>query len=387
MVNRLMLHSCMMVALAGLAFDASAQATDNKQMAKAETPSGSRGTAPSLKLAYTSNRVWNAVTVADDGRVFASFPYWGGGSDQGPTVTELAPDGKPTAYPDAAWNSWKAGGDAAHTFVRVNAIRIGPEGHMWVVDAGEATLSPDKDIPSSAAKGKLVEIDMATNTVVRTIDMGPGSAARTYIDDIRFAGNYAFLTDAGDPGLVVLNLTTGEQRRVLEHTESTTDRRPMYAEGKMLMSEGKQVRIHADQLEVSPDQQWLYYQASSGPLYRVSVAALEDKSLSAKQLNAKVKLFYDTPTTGGTVIDGDGNVYVSDVNKLRIIKLTPEGKASVFLDDKRLVWADAMWIDKRGTLWIPAVQLNRTPNFQGGVSKVKYPVAIYSVDLGLKPAR
>lgn len=119
----------------------------------------------------------------------------------------------------------------------------------------------------------------------------------------------------------------------------------------------------------------------------MSIAALEDTKLSPTQLNAKVKLFYDTPTTGGTVIDGDGNIYVSDVNKLKIIKLTPEGKESVLVDDKRLVWADAMWIGHDGKLWIPAVQLNRAPNFQGGVSKVKYPVAIYSMDLGLKPAR
>lgn len=352
----------------------------------AEVPAGATAPAP-LKLAYSSNRIWNAVTVADDGRVFASFPYWGGGADQGPTVAELAPDGKASPYPDADWNGWKRGIDPQHSFVRVNAIRIGPDGHLWVVDSGEASLSTAMPAGSHAARGKLVEIDLRSNKVVRVIDLSAGSTPRTYIDDIRFWKGHAFLTDAGDPGLVVLDLKTGTQRRVLEHIDATTDLRPMVAEGRTLISEGRQTRIHADQLEVSPDGKWLYFQASSGPLYRIAISALLDTSLARKALNRKVQFVYDTPTTGGTVIDGDGNVYVSDVNTLKILKITPQGKASTLVADPRLVWADAMWIDNHGRLWIPAVQLNRTPSFQNGVNKVHYPVAIYTMDLGLKPFR
>jgi hypothetical protein len=41
----------------------------------------------------------------------------------------------------------------------------------------------------------------------------PGS----YVDDVRFNGDFAYLTDAGKPGLIIVNLKTGAMRRVLEN--------------------------------------------------------------------------------------------------------------------------------------------------------------------------
>jgi sugar lactone lactonase YvrE len=345
------------------------------------------GTDARLERAYTSDSIMNAVAVSDDGRVFVSFPYWGGGAKPGPSVSELAKDGTPRAYPDAAWNNWNTSKDSAHAFVRVNAIRFGPDGNLWVVDSGEANVGGKPNGPDGA-KAKLIVIDVKQNKVITVIPLDASSTPHTYVDDLRFHGSTLFLTDAGDPGLIVVDTKTGTQRRVLTHVKSTTDERPMYAEGKKMMSNGHEVRIHADQLETSPDGTKLYYQASSGPMYVVPTAALEDASLSADQLNKQVRFFYDTPTTGGTVIDGDGNLYVSDVNRLRILRITPEGTATTLISDKRLVWADAMWIDSTGRLWIPAVQLNRTASFQNdGVSRVSRPVALYTMDLHLKPAR
>ena len=80
-------------------------------------------------------------------------------------------------------------------------------------------------------------------------------------------------------------------------------------------NEGNEVRIHADQLEISPDGKWLYFQPASGPLWRVETQYLNDENLTAKELSSKVSLFYKTPSTGGTAIDSKGNLYVSDINK------------------------------------------------------------------------
>lgn len=343
--------------------------------------------APALRTAFTSDRVLNAVTVSDGGRVFVSFPYWGGGDRPGPSVTELRPDGTPHAYPDEAWNNWLSSHDDAHAFVRVNAIRIGPDGRLWIVDSGEANVGGQENSPTGA-KPKLVVIDLGTNGVVKTIPLDRGVTSRSYVDDLRFHDHMLYLTDAGDPALIVVDQKTGTIRRVLSHAPSTTDERPMLAEGRVLTTGGKPARIHADQLETSPDGKRLYFQASSGPLYVVPTAALDDAGLSETELEKRVRPFCDTPTTGGTAIDGDGNLYVSDVDKLRILKITPQGRAHVLVADPRLVWADAMWIDNRGTLWIPAVQLDRTATFQpDGKSRVHLPVAIYTMDLHLKPSR
>jgi len=151
--------------------------------------------------------------------------------------------------------------------------------------------------------------------------------------------------------------------------------------------EGKDVHIHADQLEISPDGKWFYFQPASGPLWKVETQYLNDENLTDKELSSKVSLFYNTPSTGGTAIDSKGNIYVSDINKKQIIKLSPGGKESLVIKDERLLWADALWIDDDGYLWIPTGQLNRLAAFQNGISKVEFPVVIYKLKIGAKPTR
>jgi sugar lactone lactonase YvrE len=152
-------------------------------------------------------------------------------------------------------------------------------------------------------------------------------------------------------------------------------------------NQGKDVHIHADQLEISPDGKWLYFQPVSGPMWKVETKDLNDEDLTKNQLSDRVSLFHKTPSTGGTAIDADGNIYVSDVNLKQIIKITPNGKESLVIKDDRLLWADALWIDDDGYLWIPTGQLNRLAAFQNGKNKVKFPVTIYKMKIGAKPIR
>ena len=44
-----------------------------------------------------------------------------------------------------------------------------------------------------------------------------------------------------------------------------------------------------------------------------------------------------------------------------------------------------MWIDLDGFLWMPACQLNRLAPFQGGVSKVEFPMKVYKLKIGTGP--
>jgi hypothetical protein len=145
--------------------------------------------------------------------------------------------------------------------------------------------------------------------------------------------------------------------------------------------------VHADQLEVSPDGRYLYFQSASGPLYRIETRYLLDPHLPAAELSQHVQLFCDTPSTGGTAIDAEGNLYVTDVNHQRILKITPDAQATTLLEDKRLLWPDALWIDNHGNLWIPAAQLNRVAALHGGVEAFQPPVYIYKLSIGAKPFR
>jgi len=323
---------------------------------------------------YQSSVPWNGVTVADNGRVFVSFPRLEG--DSGMRIGEIKRDGKIIPYPNASWNSWKKGEAAGSKIVRANALRIGPDGNLWIVDTGAGALGERPIIGVS----KLIVVNLSSNQVVRVIPLQSVMKPDSFIDDLRIYGSRIYLTDAGAPGLVVMDLASGKGRRVLENEPSVTDEIPMIAEGKVMKTiDGRDLHINADQLEISPDGKYFYFQPASGHLVRIETKYLNDTKLTNMQLSVRVEKWGSTPSTGGTVIDAAGNIYYSDVNHLQIVKIDTKGVSTVLLRDPRLLWCDAMWIDKNGYLWMPCGQLNRLGAFQGGKSKIQFPVHLYKM--------
>lgn len=335
-------------------------------------------TMPELVAAIHLNHQSTAclATTADGKRVFMTIESEEG--IVGPQVAEWVNDHL-VPYPDAAWNSESE--DGRHAFQYAHALRIGPDGSLWVVDGG----SRQSANPTGSRGPKLVQIDVTTNKVLRTYDMSGATKPNSFLDDIRFNGPNAYMTDAGAPALIVMDIKTGVARRVMEGQVSVTARQPMSAEGKTMIHNGKPMYVHADQLEVSPDGKYLYYQPCSGPLWRIETRLLDDKNVTDLERAKSATRFAETTTTGGTAIDAYGNIYASDTNKLAILKITSEGQVSLLLQDPRLIWVDAMWVDSQGYLWMPATQLNRRAFFNDGVSKATNPMVVYKVKIGIGP--
>ena len=273
---------------------------------------------------FQANRVWNGVTTTRDGRVFVCYP-----SADGPGVQaeEVRPDGSRRPYPDAAWNrGWKPGQDFTEAFVCVNALRVGPDGrHLWIVDAG----APGPGQPAVPGAGRLVQVDLQTDRVARVYPLDAAVRPTSYVDDLRFHGDQVYVTDVGAPGLIVLSLKTGQARRLLDDHPSTTARRPMYADGGVVQREkdGSERRSHADQLEVSPDGKQLYFMPCPGPMSRIETRWLDDPGIAPGEVARHVEDWWDAPTSGGTAVDAAGNLYVSDPNQRRILKVTADGKS------------------------------------------------------------
>jgi hypothetical protein len=319
--------------------------------------------------------ITNGIATTTDGRLFMALPH----SDEsdGPRVVEWK-DNKAIPYPNATWNSKASSKDYAAHLVLVNSLRIGPEGDLWLVDVGAPEMGK-APLPGGA---KLVQVDIHANAVRRVYELGNVTGGHSFVDDVRFHGRVAYLTDAGQPGIIVLNLDTGQANRVLDGASSATATKPVSAEGKTLHNaKGEAVYIHADQLEVSPDGRWLYYQPATGPLSRIETQWLDPKVMEPER-TSHIEHFADTPSTGGTAIDYVGNIYLSDTDRQQILKISPDGMITTLIHDPRLLWVDAMWIDARGFLWMPAAQLNRSRGFQGGTSKVAYPIHIYKLKIG-----
>jgi hypothetical protein len=268
--------------------------------------------------------------------------------------------------------------------VNINSIHMDGHGGLWVVDTGAPDFGGDP-LPGGA---KLVRIDLAHDRVDRVIQLGtdvalPGS----YVDDIRFNGDHAYLTDAGRAGLIVLDLKTGHARRVLNNHASTVapEGRPIVLGGHPVDApSGQPLRVNTDPLELTPDHRWLVYGPLSGPWSRVPTALLDDAKVTPEQLAAAVEPWADLPPTGGTAMTSDGTLYFSDLASDAILKRTPDGAVSTVIADPRLHWVDALFLDANGTLWLPVPQLDRVALFNGGDSNIQRPVRVYRLQLPAK---
>ena len=335
---------------------------------------------PSAELtvaAESDTMVWNAVAVIGD-RVFVAGPRWTG--SKGPAVG-IARGKTVSPYPDAVWNGWRPGADPARGFVNVNAIHLDPGGALWVVDTGAPDFGGNP-LPGAA---KLVKIDLATNKVVRIYPFAaevaqPGS----YVDDVRIHGRHAYLTDAGRPGLIVLDLESGAARRVLDGHSSVTapaDRDIVLAGRVLRTAERKPLRVNSDPFELSPDGRWLHFAPLEGPWSRIETRYLDDASLGDGELAAHVEAWADLPPVGGTVMDADGSLYFSDLATDAIRRRAPDGTISTVVQDARLHWVDAPFLDARHRLWLPVPQMDRSPNFSGADKPREWPVRLYRIDL------
>lgn len=326
-------------------------------------------------VAESETMVWNAVAV-DAGRIFVAGPRWTG--SKGPAVA-IARGKTVSPYPDAAWNGWRPGTDPAHAFVNVNAIHLDRRA-LWVVDTGAPDFGGDP-LPGGA---KLVKIDLATDKAVRIYPLADVARPGSYVDDVRFHGRHAYLTDAGRPGLIVLDLDSGFARRVLDGHPSViapADRDIVLSGRVLRTADGKPLRVNSDPFELSPDGRWLYYAPLEGPWSRIETRYLDDASLGDAELAAHVEPWADLPPVGGTVMDADGSLYFSDLATDAIRRRAPDGTITTIVQDPRLHWVDAPFLDARHRLWLPVPQMDRSPNFSGADKPREWPVRLYRIDL------
>lgn len=335
--------------------------------------------AQTLRIEATSSSLdWNAVALAN-GHVFVAGPRWTGFT--GPAVGILTTNKDVAPFPNVAWNAWKPGQDATHHFVSVNALHAAPDGTLWVVDTGTPSFG-GAPVPDGA---KLVRIDSATGHVLRIYPLGSNIAQTgSYVDDIRFNGRHAYLTDAGKAALIVLDLETGQARRVLENHASTRAQpeRPIVMEDHIVESHPHQpLLVNVDPLEVSPDGTWLYFGPLEGPWSRVPTALLDDPTVSPEVLAAAVQPWADLPPIGGSVMDADGTLYFTNLKENSLYRRDSSGQISKVVSDPRLHWADAAALASDGRLWIPIAQLDRLPQFHQGHSLINQPFLLVSIDL------
>ena len=327
---------------------------------------------------HDNNFQITGVTVSKTGRLFVNYPRW---SDRYVNaVVEVMKDGSTKPFPNQDWNVWDLKPQSASQhFVCVQSVVVDDNDHLWVVDAAAPLLA--SDVPNGP---KLVEIDLKSNVVKRTIPFGPEIAKPdSYMNDVRVdtKRNTAYLTDSGHPGLVVVDLNSGQAHRALDGHPSVK-----LEEGTQIIINGKPVigptgkppSFNSDGIALSPDGEYLYYKAVTAvTLYRVKTQALRD---SPNNAGSAVETVMKTFPTDGLWMDKKGGLYLSNLDENAVTRLTPDRKLETVVKDNRLQWPDTFSEGPDGSIYITASHIHESPTYNKGFSTRKLPYTVFKIN-------
>lgn len=316
------------------------------------------------------------VTVAPNGRIFVNFPRWG--DDVRYSVGEVKADGSVTPYPNAAYNTPDDAHPAAH-LISVQSVVADARNRLWILD----TAAPGFGAPKEGG-AKLVAVDLATDTVVKTIVItAPALLPSTYLNDVRFdlrqgKAGVAYITDssnAGIGGIIVVDLDSGTAIRRLSNTPVTNPDSGFVAraDGKPLVrhpGDGSQGRldIASDGIALSPDGATLYVAPlTSRHVYTVPTALLRDPTVDEAALLAAVKDLGARPgASDGLEMDDKGTLYAGDYEHDALIALGKDGTWRTLAQGPEISWPDTLSIGPDHRLYVIANQLHRQAGFNDG---------------------
>jgi len=371
----------LIIASAIILLMAACESSRSKRATKASTVADTSASYKLEEVFTDSTYQLTGVAVSPDNRAFTNYPYWL--DTHGYSVVEIK-NGKPVPYPDSEWNSFKKGESGQNKFVCVQSVVTDDKGYLWVVDAAGIGLSSVYQ-----QSNKVVKINLATNKIERIYRFPQNVAGPdVYLNDIRIdnKNGYAYMTSSSGGGIVILNITTGQSRFVLgNHPSVKSDAAYHFSpEGtELFKGDGSALKVNSDGIALTPDNQWLYYKPlTDDKLYRVSTALLRDFSIPMQTIADSVKDLGHFVTTDGMIFDKAGNLYLGDLEKSSIVKITSGLKMQTLVTDKtRLIWPDSYSISSDGYLYISASQIQLMPWFHKNGDKIQRPFKIFRLKI------
>ncbi|MFT5750432.1 MAG: sugar lactone lactonase YvrE [Ancylomarina sp.] len=313
-----------------------------------------------IEVAQFKGQQVTGVSVSHTGRVFANFPRWREGVAN--SVIEISNDGESISYPNKEWNNWAIGDLISDSvFVAVQSVVVYKD-DLYVLDTRNPLFAGVKGAP------RLFVFDLNTNSLSDILILSAQSyKPNSYINDLRIdeKNNCIYMTDSGEPGLVVLNLLTKESQRVLDNHYSTK------AEVDHLTFNGvKWINtVHSDGIALNSNTNRVYYHSLTGyNLYSVSADLLNNGEQG--QIEADVKMVIKTAAPDGMIFDDKGNLYFADLENNKIQYLTPNGNINTLCEGEEIKWADTFSIFN-GYLYFTNSRINETQN---GISNLIFSI-------------
>lgn len=303
---------------------------------------------------------WTGVAVTSEGRMFVTFPRANGIPC---SVGEIV-NGDLFSYPNQEWNNWSINSSCTNRFVSAHSVQIDQNNCLWVLDAGSLL---GQLIPSGP---KLVKIDLNTDSVLQVICIDTSvTPTNSFLNDFRIdiQRGYAYITDSGLGAIVVVNLATGQCRRLLSEHSSVK------AEDMLLYVNGQSVcwKVNVDGLALNQNGEYLYYKPLCGyALYRIPTSALIDTSFHNETVEYNVQLVTSTIPCDGMEFDAHGNLYFTGIEDNTIYYLTPGLQFETLITDSRLKYPDSFSITPEGDIYVSTSRTLHLPGLHH-IFKVK----------------
>jgi sugar lactone lactonase YvrE len=313
---------------------------------------------PPLEVIAAAPNAPGNITVTPDGLVVVSVHP----SFESDVAAYVAAGGEVEAFPEGGAGRIATGDGPGMR--RVLSVRADRDGMVWLL-SGQPGPNPRT----------FYVWDLAARAMDRVIEIEPGDVAipSSFFNDIALAPSRGVLVVSdpagGGPALVVLDMETGEGRRLLEnHVSVVAEDIDALIDGRALSQARDEagalvlLRGAVNPITIDAAEEWVYYGPMSGTsLYRVRLADLLDESLAPDTLGARVERFGDKPPSAGITIDDAGNVYVTDVGARGVGVTAPDGSYRVLVqDDVLLDWPDGLAVGDDGYVYVAANGLYRT---------------------------
>ena len=316
------------------------------------------------------------VTVTADGRIIMSLhPFYL------PKYTVVEYKNKVlTPFPN------KALADSASTSTlkldSVLGIRSDANGIVWMLDNGLR----------SGVTPKLVGWNTKTDQLHQLIYLPePVTPKDAFVNDFAVDSrrHYIFISDpagGANAAIIVVNLSTGTARRVLEGHRSVipepVDLIINAVAIQVKSHSGKLTRPHIGVNPITEDlnNEWVYFAPMHGlSLYRIKADDLIDEKLDAKRLASRVERYSDKPISDGMTIDKDNNIYLGELSANAIGVISADKTYRRLAQCPQLSWVDSFSFGANGQLFAVVNRLHQSSTLNGGVSTSRPPYYLLQI--------